>query len=153
MKNTTTPIPQTTPVLQQSLQPKYWETAQEGKQVYENVIRNEGNYHPQEQNISKYGCSVIKAIPNMVNNYINLKNANLTDKYKHAFMNCNATQYGKGGEDIAKLASNVREFYDIKTGANSLDSSQADQIGGLLGGKYSNRDCDALIQRYIKKYW
>lgn len=145
------------PVPQQQVQPKYWETAQEGKKVYDNVIRNEGNYYPQEQNILEYSSSAIKAIPNMVNNYMNLKNANLTDKYKHAFMNCTAAQYGKGGNDIAQLASNAREFYDIKTGANSLDSSQADQygnqIGRLLGGKYPNGDCDALIQRYIKKYW
>ena len=157
IENMSSPTPQTTTVPPQPVQPKYWETAQEGKQVYENVIRNEGYHRPQEQNILKYGNSAIKAIPNMINNYINLKNANLTDKYKHAFMNCSAAQYGKGGEDIAKLASNAREFYDIKTDANSLDSSQADQyanqIGRLLGGKYPNRDCDALIQKYIKKYW
>ena len=47
-----------------------------------------------------------------------VKNANLTDKYKHAYMNCTAAQYGKGGNDIAQLASNAREFYDIKTGVN-----------------------------------
>ena len=157
IENMSSPTPQTTTVPPQPVQPKYWETAQEGKQVYENVVRNEGNYQPQEQNILKYGNSAIKAIPNMINNYMNLKNANLTDKYKHAFMNCNAAQYGKGGEDIAKLASNAREFYDIKTGSNTIDTSQGDNyanlIGRLLGRKYPNGDCNELIQKYIKKYW
>ena len=91
----------------------------------------------------------------MIDNYRNLKNANITDKYKHAFMNCNAAQYGQGGADISKLASNIKEIYDTKTGANSLDSSQGDQyanqIGRLLGCKYPNGDCDELVQRYIKK--
>ena len=93
----------------------------------------------------------------MVNNYVNLRNANLTDKYKHAIMNCNAAQYGQGGADIARMASNVREFYDTTTGANTLDSSRGDQyanqIGRLLGGKYPNGDCNELVRKYIQKHW
>ena len=94
---------------------------------------------------------------NLVNNYFPLKDLKVTDKYKHAFMNCSASLYGQGGADVAKLASDVREFYDITTGANTLDNSQGDQyanqIGRLLGSKYPNGDCDELIQRYIKKYY
>ena len=77
------------------IEPKYWESEKEGKNIYDNVVRVEGNIQPQNQNIIEYGSSAIKAIPNMIDNYRNLKNANLTDKYKHAFMNCNAAQYGQ----------------------------------------------------------
>lgn len=86
-----------------------------------------------------------------------LKTMNVTDKYKHALMNCNAAQYGQGGADVAKLASDFKEWYDTKTGANTLDSSQGDdyanRIGRLLGSKYPQGDCDVLIQKYIKKKW
>ena len=142
---------------QPQIQPRIWETATDGKQVYDDVIRIEGDYKPQDQNILEYSSSAIRAIPNMVNNYVNLRNANLTDKYKHAMMNCNAAQYGQGGADVAQIASNIREFYDTTTGANTLDSSQGDQyanqIGRLLGSKYPNGDCDELVQRYIQKRW
>ena len=70
-------------------------------------------------------------------------------------MNCLSSQYGQGGADIAELASNIRETHDRMTGANSLDNSMGDQyanmIGRLLGSKYPNGDCDALVQKYIKK--
>lgn len=82
---------------------------------------------------------------------------NVTDKYKHALMNCQSAQYGQGGSDIAELFSNLRELYDTKSGANTLDSSEGDQyankIGRLLGSKYPEGDCDELVQRYIKKNW
>lgn len=55
-------------------------------------------------------------------------------------MNCNASQYGQGGADIAKLVSNLRELFDVLSGSNTLDSSNEDQyankIGKLLGSKY-----------------
>ncbi len=158
-------LPQVTPILQQptvsqqqiqnSVQPQIWETAADGKKVYDNVVRNEGNYQPQEQNMLDYVISAIKAVPDMLNNYVNLKDVKLADKYKHAFINCNASQYGQGGADVAELASNIRETYDRTTGANTLDSSMGDQyankIGQLLGSKYPNGDCSELIQRYIKR--
>ena len=82
---------------------------------------------------------------------------NVTDKYKHAYMNCVAAQYGQGGADIATLASNLREWNDVRTGSNTLDSSQGDQyankIGRLLGGKYPKGDCDELVQRYIDRHY
>ena len=156
MKNTTTPIPlSSTSQIQNNIQPQIWETAAEGKQVYDNVVRNEGNYQPQYQNIIDYGISVTKAIPNIINNYQNLKNANLSDKYKHAYINCVLSQYGQGGADIAELASNIRETYDRETASNTLDSSIGDQyantIGRFLGSKYPNGDCNELIQKYIKR--
>lgn len=91
----------------------------------------------------------------MISNYKNLKDAGLSDKYKYAYMNCEPSQYGKGGADVAKLASDLREWNDVRTGANSLDNSMGDQyanmIGRLLGSKYPKGDCSELIQRYIKK--
>ncbi len=142
---------------QPQIQPRIWETSTDGKQIYDDFVKIEGDYKPQDQNILEYSSSAIRAIPSMVNNYVNLRNANLTDKYKHAMMNCNAAQYGQGGADIARMASNAKEFYDTTTGANTLDSSQGDQyankIGRLLGSKYPNGDCNELVQRYIQKHW
>ena len=47
----------------------------------------------------------------------------------------------------------LKEWYE--SGANSLDSSNADQyansIGKLLGTKYQNGSCDEYIQKYIQK--
>jgi len=77
-----------------------------------------------------------------------MRKINFTDKYKHAFMNCNAAQYGKGGADIAKLASDLREWNDVRTGSNTLDSSKGDnyanKVGGLLGSKYP-KVCSLVI--------
>lgn len=123
--------------------------------MYDDVIRIEGNYEPQNQNFLDYASSAIGGSINMIKNFPDMNKLKVTDKYKHAMMNCNAAQYGQGGADIAEIASNVREFYDTTTGANSLDSSQGDQyanrIGRLLGSKYPNGDCGELIQRYIQK--
>ena len=94
---------------------------------------------------------------NIVGNFSDMRKMNVTDKYKHAMMNCSAAQYGQGGADMATLASNLREWNDKRTGSNTLDSSEGDQyanrIGRLLGGKYPKEDCDELIRRYIKKNW
>lgn len=91
----------------------------------------------------------------MARNFYDMKKMRVTDKYKHAMMNCNAAQYGQGGADIADFASNIREWNDKTTGSNTLDSSLGDQyankIGRLLGSKYPNGDCDEIVQRYIKK--
>ncbi len=142
---------------QPQIQPRIWESASDGKKVYDDVVKIEGDYNPKNQGLIDYTASAINGTTNLVNNYFPLKDLKVTDKYKHALMNCYASQYGKGGADVAKLASDVREFYDTTTGANTLDNSQGDQyanqIGRLLGSKYPNGDCDELIQRYIKKYY
>ena len=149
------PSMNTTPVPQQPIQPKYWETAQDGKQVYDNVVRNEGNYQPQEQNMLNYGISAIQGGMNLIKNFPEMSKMKVSDKYKHAMMNCNASQYGQGGADVAKLASDLREWNDVRTGSNTIDTSQGDNyanlIGRLLGSKYPNGDCNELIQKYIKK--
>ncbi len=142
--------------LQDIIKPQYWETASEGKDVYENVVNNEGNVSPQSQNIFDYTNSAIRGGINMAKNFLPLHKMNVTDKYKHALMNCQTSQYGKGGSDIASLASNIKEAYDIVKGSNTIDSSQGDQyankIGRLMGTKYPKEDCDELIKKYIKMY-
>lgn len=149
MQQTTyTPVP---------IQPQYWESAINGKQVYDNVVKTEGNLMPTEQGISDYITSAIKGMLFFKENFSPMKKLKVTDKYKHAIMNCIPAQYGQGGADIAKLASDLRELWDVSSGSNTLDSSQGDnyanQIGRLLGSKYPQGDCDALIQKYIKKDW
>ena len=142
---------------QNNIQPRYWENAMDGKKVYEDVVKQEGNFVPPNQNLFDYTKSAIQGGMNIVGNFSNMKKMNVTDKYKHAMMNCSAAQYGQGGADIATLASNLREWNDKRTGSNTLDSSEGDQyanrIGRLLGGKYPKEDCDELIRRYIKKNW
>ncbi len=159
MQNNFSPIPPATAVPQQQIQnnvqPQIWETSAAGKQVYDNVVRNEGIYQPQNQNTFDYALSAVQGGYNLLKNYFPLKELKVTDKYKHALMNCQPSQYGQGGVDIAKLASNIREAYDRMSGANKLDNSVGDQyanmIGRLLGSKYPNGDCNALIQKYIKR--
>ena len=136
-------------------QPKTWETALDGKEIYDDIIRKERNFSSQEQNKIDYGISAVKGGYSLLKNYFRLKNLKMTDKYKHAFMNCNASQYGQGGANIAEFASNIRETYDRMQRKNSLDSSVGDQyanqIGRFLGSKYPKGDCDEIVQRYIRK--
>ena len=137
--------------------PRYWETADNGKKVYDYVVKKEGKVKPEDQNILDYIVSATKGSLNLGKNFFPMRKINFTDKYKHAFMNCNAAQYGKGGADIAKLASDLREWNDVRTGSNTLDSSKGDnyanKIGRGLGSKYPDEDCDDLVRRYIRKYW
>ena len=53
------------------------------------------------------------------------------------------------------MASDLREWNDVRTGSNTIDTSKGDNyanlIGRLLGSKYPNGDCNELIQKYIKK--
>ena len=137
--------------------PRYCESASDGQRVYNDVVRKEGYFIPENQNIFDYIKSAFQGGMSLIGNFPEMRKMKATDKYKHAMMNCNAAQYGQGGADIAGSFSNLREWYDQTTGANTLDSSEGDQyanrVGRLLGGKYPNGDCDALVQRYIKKNW
>ena len=162
MNTTPVPITQTPQVQTQAtlsntnnVVPRYWESAADGKRVYDYMLQQEGNFTPKIQRPEFYRQSALNAIPNLIQNYYNLKPLKVTDKYKHAYMNCSAAQYGQGGADMAMLASNLREWNDIRTGSNTLDSSEGDQyankIGRFLGSKYPEEDCDELIQRYINR--
>ena len=135
--------------------PRYWEIAADGKKVYDYMLQQEGNFTPPMQRPEFYQLSAFNAVPNMIQNYNKLAPQKVTDKYKHAYMNCSAAQYGQGGADMAMLASNLREWYDKKIGKNTIDSSEGDQyanrIGRFLGSKYPEEDCDELVQRYINR--
>ena len=137
--------------------PRYWDTEKEGKKIYDYVLQKEGKGNFKNQNILDYTLAATKGATNIGKNFIPMKKMKVTDKFKHAVMNCNAAQFGEGGADIAKLASDMREWLDVKTGSNTLDSSNADnyanKIGRLLGRKYPHGDCNEIIQKYIKKNW
>ena len=79
----------------------------------------------------------------------------LSDKYRHAMINCLASQRGIKDSLRANNLSRLREFFDVLSEQNTPDASEQDmyanKIGQLLGLKYPEGDCDELIQRYIKK--
>ena len=137
------------------IKPRYWETAQAGKQIYEDVVAHEGIVEPQRQSINNYINSAFNSYAYMRNKKDAL-DRNLTDKFKHAFLNCKGSQYGSGGNDMAMILSYGKEGKDLCTGSNTWDASRADnyanKIGRLMGTKYPNRDCDEMLQQYIKKY-
>ena len=136
---------------------RIWESAADGKRVYDHVLQQEGSFTPPDQNMLDYTVSAAQGGMNLLDNFSKIRKMNATDKYKHALMNCYAAQYGLGGADVATLASNLREWNDKRTGSNTLDSSNGDQyanrIGRLLGGKYPQGDCNELVQKYIDKNW
>lgn len=91
----------------------------------------------------------------MYGNYQNFTPIKMSDKYKHAVINCEAAQYGEGGNDMAKLVSWGKEARDVWTGQNTNDSCASDnyanKIGRLLGTKYPNDDCQVIVKKYIDK--
>ena len=137
--------------------PIYWETAQDGKKVYDYVLQKEGDIASTSQHLGEYAKNFRNGIESLIKNKNLLSPKNYTDKYKHAFINCNAAQFGEGGIDAARLVSLAKETKDVLTLDNTLDSSIADnyanKIGRLLGKKYPNENCDTLIQKYIKKHY
>ena len=137
--------------------PRYWDTAADGEKVWNYVQQQEGNVSPQSQNMFRYGASGIIGGVKTLYNYLTMQPKSYTDKYKHAVINCSASQSGEGGYDLANAFSNFKEDRDISSGGNTIDSSHADQyankIGRLLGTKYPNGECDELVQRYINKRW
>ena len=102
-----------------------------------------------------YLYSLGAGLGNMYGNYQNFTPIKMSDKYKHAVINCEAAQYGEGGYDIATLVSWGKEARDVWTGQNTKDSSESDnyanKIGRLLGTKYPNDDCQVIVQKYIDK--
>ncbi len=137
--------------------PRYWETSQDGKKVYDYVLQKEGDIASTSQHLGEYAKNFRNGTESLIKNKNLLSPKNYTDKYKHAFINCNAAQFGEGGIDAARLLSLAKETKDVLTLDNTLDSSIADnyanKIGRLLGKKYPNKSCDTLIQKYIKKHY
>ena len=141
------------------VKPRYWETAQEGKQIYEDVVAHEGGeLKPEFQFPIPFAKSTLAGGINIINGYTNIKNRNITDKFKHALLNCQSAQYGYGGHNLASLLSDVKELSDVYiTKQNTLDESDADnyanKIGRLVGTKYPNGNCEDILQQYIKKQY
>lgn len=147
-----------TTVSRTNTSPSYWNTSNEGKSVYDNVVTlNGGVDFPNIQPSLNYFLSGLGGALSMGIKGVNLKNQKMSDKFKHALINCNATQFGKGGHDAALVLSNLKELIDVYgLKSNTLDESQADQyankIGRYLGTKYPNEDCESLLSPYIKRY-
>lgn len=82
---------------------------------------------------------------------------NMTDKYKHAYINCINTQRGLMNSMWTENLSGLKEYYDVKSGSNtpieSYEDMDANLTGNFLGIKYPDGDCDELVQRYFKKLW
>lgn len=137
--------------------PQYWTTADEGKKVFNYVQQREGNVIPEKQSPFDYGLSGILAANNMIKNKNELAPLPYTDKYKHALINCEAAQYGNGGNDMSKILSFIKEAKDVVTFQNTLDSSLADnyanKVGRLLGTKYPQGNCENMVSKYINQYY
>ncbi len=136
-------------------QPQYWETVAKGQEVYNCIQQQEGDAFSKPQNLIDYSLNAVGAGVGLGLDYLRLRNQKMTDKYKHALLNCNAAQNGEGGVDMAKYFSNLKEGWDIRQDNNTPDASRADQyanqIGRFLGQKYPNENCEDLVQKYIKK--
>lgn len=103
------------------------------------------------------GSEVIGILKDFLNYRYNPKVRGLSDKYRHAMINCLASQRGIKDSIRANNLSRLREFFDVHLGSNTPESSEQDmmanKIGQLLGLKYPNGDCDEMVQRYIKKQY
>ena len=144
--------------VQSNGKPSYWDTASDGKNVYSKIREQENFTSSSWQNPISYLYSGAAGLGSLIGNYRQISSDKaLTDKYKHALMNCSSAQYGTGGVHSAQAASWFGEQADLLRGKNSLDSSNADnyanKIGRGLGSKYPDEDCDDLVRRYIRKYW
>ena len=137
--------------------PRYWDTATDGEKVWNYVQQQEGKVIPARQNKLDYGLSGLTGGAKAIYNFITLRSKPYTDKYKHSLINCKSAQSGKGGYDAIKVFSDYKEHDDVSSGANTIDSSLADQYanktGRLLGTKYPSGDCDEMVQKYINKKW
>ena len=139
--------------------PYNWNRPEEGKRLLDYVIEKEQGLS--ERNIVENSRNSLyfnyAPWAGLVTDYFKYKKLPYNDKYKHAVMNCRAAQYGNGGMLSAQVLSGLKEFYDVKSGNNTTDESEADnyanQAGRFLGYKYPEGDCDEMVGRYIKKWY
>ena len=135
--------------------PKYWETPEEGEKIYQHVLQKEGSenkgsfFDPTYMGLYSLGVMKTAKLAS------ELWNQKMTDKFKHALINCEVSQLGDGAADAVAAISGLKEGFDILTLKNTVPASQADnyanKIGRLLGKKYPNIDCEELLKQYIKK--
>ena len=139
----------------ESSYPKYWNTEKEGKDVYDYVINQIGGEHyPNVQTSLRYFLSLMGASGKMYFDKNKLENQKITDKFKHALINCEATKFGRGGYDAAKFLSALKEKQDVKSKRNTLDESRADdyanKIGRQIGLKYPYGSCVDNLKKIIR---
>ena len=143
--------------------PVYWDTAEDGRKLMAEILANEGDltegkyYNP--KNIAKYYYSALAAVPQGIYDFAKKRyiDKGETDKYKHAYLNCRASQLGAGGADLMEFFAGQREKSDVESGVNTQDASEGDnyanRIGRYLGSKYPKGDCNEILGKYIKRYW
>jgi hypothetical protein len=102
---------------------------------------------------------IVGTVQDFVQNYQDMKEANTigADKYFHAKANCDGTQRGELGEEIAKGISDLREWTDYyrniyEKGMSEAESAkdiyedqQANEFGRQQGREYPDIPCDVLI--------
>ena len=131
------------------------------KKAFIEMLRNEGQLTDEEiANRARNshfvtGGTIINLLTDFAKYRYNKEYNQTSDKYRHALINCLASQRGVKDAIRADQASRLREFSDVMTGSNTQEASNDDMyanlIGRYLGLKYPEGDCDELVQRYIKK--
>ncbi|MCX4348526.1 MAG: hypothetical protein OSJ76_01940 [Alphaproteobacteria bacterium] len=88
-------------------------------------------------------------------NFNHYRPLRLNDKYKHAMMNCLASQRGTGALLGIDILSRLKEKFDVLSGNNTQKESdedmKANEIGRFLGYKYPEGNCDEMVRKYIRK--
>ena len=135
--------------------PKYWNTEKEGKDIYDNVINQIGGERkPYPQTSLRYIMSLVGASAKMYLDKNRLQNQKITDKFKHALINCEATKFGRGGYDAARFLSALKEWKDVESKSNTIDESNADnyanKIGRQIGLKYPYDSCEDNLKKIIQ---
>lgn len=127
------------------------------KEILERAVKDNGEITQEEiaNRARKSHLLDFKALVGLAKNYHTHKDLRENDKYKHAFLNCQAAQSGMGGALIGEFLSGLREKKDVLFKTNTPEESEEDNyaniLGRYLGFKYPNGDCDEMLQRYIQK--
>ncbi|MDY0013669.1 MAG: hypothetical protein RBS40_12345 [Rhodocyclaceae bacterium] len=95
------------------------------------------------------GEGYVGATGDFLRNYRDMRDANTkgADKYFHCKANCEATQRGKQGEQMACLISGGREWFDQNIKGDPASASAADQAANQYGrsqGASSSQSCSQL---------
>ena len=77
----------------------------------------------------------IDGVNDFIENYNDMREANTigADKYFHCMANCEATQRGPAGEDVACIISDTREWVDQNLKGDPPSASAADQVANKHG--------------------
>lgn len=101
------------------------------------------------------GYAIPASVYNVIQDYNYYSPLGLHDKFKHSVMNCHAAQQGIVGNKIVSSLSDMKEYFDKKTGNNTIEESEEDMaanlIGRYLGKRYPHYDCKNMISHYISK--